>query len=166
MRTPAKRMAMCAMMAALCVVLMLLGAVLELGVYAAPLLGGLCFIPVGQVYGKKYHMILFAVSAILCFLFVPNIEQNLVFTGLLGWYPIVHPSLQKLPKWLRLPVKLLLFNAIIVGIEYLVMTVLVPEVMGGVLIWILLALGNITFLAYDFMLPRLKHLLVRITKNL
>lgn len=166
MKTSARRMALCAMMAAVCVVLMVLGAVLELGMYAAPLLAGLCFIPIGQKYGRKWHVLLFAVAAVLCFLFVPNIEQNLVFAGLLGWYPIVRPSLQKLPKWTRLPVKLLLFNAIIVAIESLVMLVLVPEVLGGVLLWVLLGLGNLTFLAYDFMLPRLEVLLGRITKLL
>lgn len=166
MANKARRMALCAMMAALCVVLMVLGAVLELGMYASPLLAGLCFIPIGQKYGRKYHILLFAASAVLCFLLVPNIEQNLVFAGLLGWYPIVRPGLQKLPRWLRLPVKLALFNVIIIAIEALVMLVLVPEVIGGVMLWVLLILGNITFLAYDFMIPRLDTLLRRITKLL
>ena len=66
MRNTAKRMALCAMLAALCVVLMVLGAVLELGMYAAPMLAGLLFIPVGQKYGKKYHGILFVASSLLC----------------------------------------------------------------------------------------------------
>lgn len=166
MRENAKRMALCAMMAALCVVLMVLGAVLELGMYAAPMLAGLCFIPIGQKYGRKYHLILFVASSLLCFMFVPNIEQNLIFAGFLGWYPIAHPGLQKLPKGLRLLVKLLLFNAIVIAIEWLVITVLVPDVMGGTLLWIMLILGNLTFVAYDFMLPRLQVFLQRISKLL
>jgi len=93
MRFASKRMALCAMVAALCVVLMLLGAVLELGMYACPLLAGLCLIPVGQKYGRKYHILVYVVSGLLCFLFVPNIEENLLFVGLLGWYPIVRPCL-------------------------------------------------------------------------
>lgn len=166
MRENARRMALCAMMAALCVVLMVLGAVLELGMYAAPMLAGLCFIPIGQKYGRKYHLILFVASSLLCFMFVPNIEQNLIFVGFLGWYPIAHPGLQKLPKGLRLIVKLLLFNAIVIAIEWLVITVLVPDVMGGTLLWIMLILGNLTFVAYDFMLPRLQVFLQRISKLL
>ena len=162
MKTSARRIAMCAMTAALCVVLMVLGAVLELGMYACPLLAGLCLVPIGKGYGRRYHITAFAVTGILCVLLVPNIEENLMFIGLLGWYPILFPRLQRLPRWLRLPVKLLIFNAVVIAIEYLVMTVLVPEVLGGVFLWILLILGNVTFLLYDWMLPRLEGLMVRI----
>ena len=165
MKTAAKRMAVCAVLAALCVVLMLLGAVLELGMYAAPLLAGLSFIPVGKLYGRKYHGILYVVSCILCFLFVPNIEQNLMFLGLFGWYPILHPVLQKLPKIICWAVKLLIFNGIVIAIEWLVVTILVPEVIGGALLWVLLALGNLTFIAYDLLIPKVDILLGRIVKH-
>lgn len=154
------------MMAALSVVLMVLGAVLELGMYACPLFAGLCFIPIGQKYGRKYHITLFAASSLLCFLMVPNMEENLMFAGLFGWYPIVRPSLQKLPKVLRWIAKLAIFNVVVIAIEWLVMTVLVPETIGGVLLWVLLLLGNITFLAYDFMIPKVEVLLGRIGKLL
>ncbi len=156
MKTAARRMAACAMMAAISVVLMLLGSILELGMYAAPILAGLCFIPVGQKYGRKYHIVLYVATDILCFLFVPNIEENLMFAGLFGWYPIVRPLLQKLPKFLKLMVKLAVFNIVIVVIEWLVMTVLAPETVGGVLLWVLLILGNITFLVYDCLIPRVE----------
>lgn len=46
-------MATCTMMTALCVVLMWPGAILELGVYIAPLFAGLCLIPIGLKYGKN-----------------------------------------------------------------------------------------------------------------
>ena len=162
MKTSAKRMAMCAMTAALCVVLLLLGAVLELGMYACPLLAGLCLVPIGSRFGRKYHIITFAVTSVLCLLLVPNIEENLMFIGLLGWYPILSPKLQKIPRLLGWLVKLIIFNAVVIAIEWLVMTVLVPEVIGGVFLWILLILGNITLLRYDWMLPRLENLMVRI----
>ena len=42
-----------AMMAAVCVVIMLLGAVVDLGTYAAALLAGVAMIPYGQEYGRK-----------------------------------------------------------------------------------------------------------------
>lgn len=152
------------MMAALCVVLMVLGAVLELGMYACPLLAGLCFIPIGQKYGRKYHLILFVATALLSFFLVPNIEENLIFAGLFGWYPILRPVLQKLPGVLRWLVKLAVFNGVVVTIEWLVMTVLAPEAMADVMLWVLLALGNVTFIAYDFLIPRLDALMGRIVK--
>lgn len=166
MRTSTKRMATCSMMAALCVVLMVLGAILELGMYACPLFAGLCFIPIGQKYGRKYHITLYVASSILCFLMVPNMEENLMFVGLFGWYPIVRPVLQKLPKVIRWICKLVIFNVVVIAIEWLVMTILVPEAIEGTLLWVLLILGNITFLAYDFMIPKMEVLMGRITKLL
>lgn len=166
MKTAAKRMAACSMLASLCVVLMVLGAALELGVYACPLLAGLCFIPVGQKYGRKYHVMLYVATGILCFLFVPSMEENLMFAGLFGWYPIVRPSLQRLNKWIGWIAKLLLFNVTVIAIEWLVMTVLVPEIMEGIFLWILLILGNVTFLAYDLMIPRWEGLTIRLAKLL
>ena len=166
MRFASKRMAICAMVAALCVVLMLLGGILELGMYACPLLAGLCLIAVGQKYGRKYHMLVYIVSGLLCFLFVPNIEENLMYAGLLGWYPIVRPLLQRLNKWIGWAVKLLIFNGAVIGIEWLVMTVLVPEIMETWLLWALLILGNITFIAYDLMIPKWEGLTLRMAKYL
>ena len=166
MRTATKRMAVCAMLAALCVVLMLLGAILELGMYAAPMFAGLCFIPVGQKYGRKYQTMLFAVTSVLCLLLVPNVEENLMLVGFFGWYPILRPALEKLPKLLGVFLKLVIFNAAVIAIEWLVMAVLAPEVMETGLLLVLLALGNLTFWLYDFLIPRLSKLTARLTKLL
>ena len=154
------------MMTALTVVLMILGAVLELGMYACPLLAGVFFILVGEKYGRKYHVMLYAVSAVLCFLLVPNIEQNLIFAGFFGWYPIIRPSLQKLPKILSWIVKFGIFNGVVLAIEWLVMRILVPEAVGSAILWVLLILGNITFLFYDLMIPRMEILMRKIAKLL
>ena len=154
------------MMTALTVVLMILGAVLELGMYACPLLAGVFFILVGEKYGRKYHVMLYAVSAVLCFLLVPNIEQNLIFAGFFGWYPIVRPGLQKLPKILSWIVKFGIFNGVVLAIEWLVMRILVPEAVGSAILWVLLILGNITFLFYDLMIPRMEIMMRKIAKLL
>ena len=148
-----KKIASGAMLAAACTVIMLLGAVLELGMYAAPLLVGLLLIPYGQKYGAKYQLVVFAAVSLLSFMLVPNIEQNLMFTGLFGWYPVLRPALQRLYKVPRLISKLLIFNMTVIAIEALVMLVLVPEAMGGILMIILLVLGNATFLLYDYIIP-------------
>ena len=158
----AKPMAYCAMTAALGVVLMVLGAFLELGIYAAPILVGLCFVPLGKLYGWRWQLSLYIVTGILCLLLVPNIEQNLLFIAFFGWYPMLHPVLQKLPAVLRWICKLAVFNAAIVGAEWLVMKVLAPEVIAPVFLAILLLLGNVTFVVYDFLIPRMDLLLQRI----
>lgn len=161
-----KRLTVCAMMAAVSVVLMLLGAVLGLGMYAAPLLTGLVLIPIGKKYGRKYQIMLWIVISALCLMLVPNIEQNLMFAGLFGWYPIAYPSLQRLPRLLRMGVKLLLFNCVVIAIEAAVLLLLAPEAMEAWFLLLLLGLGNVTFLLYDYIIPKTEFLLRRFMKLL
>ena len=159
-----KRLTICAMMAAVSVVLMLLGAVLQLGTYAAPLLTGMVLIPIGDRYGRKYQVMLWLVISVLCFMLLPAAEQNMMFAGLFGWYPIAYPTLQKLPRLLRLPVKLLLFNGVVIAMEALLLWVIAPEAMELTMMLLLLALGNVTFLLYDYLIPKTELILRRIMK--
>ncbi len=165
MNASSKRMASCAVTAALGVTLMLLGGVLELGMYACPLLVGLSLVPLGEQYGRKYHALVFLTVSLLSFLLVPNVEENLVFAGFFGWYPIARPALQRLPKGLRRGAKLLLFNGAIVAVEWLVTAVLAPAAMDGVWLWVLLAMGDLVFLAYDHLIPRAGLLLRRLRRR-
>lgn len=159
-----KRLTICAMMAAVSVVLMLLGAVLQLGTYAAPLLTGMLLIPIGNRYGRRYQVMLWLVIAVLCFMLIPAAEQNMMFAGLFGWYPIVHPTLQKLPKLLRQLVKLLLFNGTVIAMEALLLWVIAPEAMEPGMMLVLLALGNVTFLLYDYLIPKTELIIQRILR--
>ena len=159
-----KRLTICAMMAAVSVVLMLLGAVLQLGTYAAPLLTGMVLIPIGDRYGRKYQVMLWLVISVLCFMLLPAAEQNMMFAGLFGWYPIAYPTLQKLPRLLRLLVKLLLFNGVVIAMEALLLWVIAPEAMELTMMLLLLALGNVTFLLYDYLIPKTELILRRILK--
>ena len=154
------------MMAAVCVVLMLLGSIMELGMYAVPLLIGLLLIPIGDTYGRKYQTMLWLVISVLSLMLVPSMEQNLMFFGLFGWYPILYPRLQRLPNLLRILVKLLLFNGAVIAIEALVMLVLVPEVLGTGMLAVLLVMGNVIFLLYDRLIPKTNALLSRFVKLL
>ena len=150
-----RKIAAGAMMAALCVVIMLLGAVIDLGTYAAALLAGIAMIPYGQKYGRKYQTMVFAASAVLGFMLVPNIEQNLMYLGFYGWYPILRPGLEKFPGLSGYMAKFIVFNVCFISIEALVMLVLVPEAMGSVLFVIFIITANVTFFAYDYMIPLL-----------
>lgn len=160
-----KRVATCGMMAAVCVVLMLLGSLLELGIYAAPMFAGLCLVPLGEKWGRKYQATLWMAVSLLSFLLVPNVEENLVFFGFFGWYPILRPTLQKLPPFLRFVLKLLLFNLAIILMEALVLYLLVPEDMTGGFLLVLLAISNLVFLLYDSIVPKTDILLSRLIRR-
>ena len=141
------------MTAALCVVIMLLGAVLGLGIYISPMLAGIGLIPVGNTYGKKYHTMLWIAVSILCFMLVPNVEENLMFLCLFGCYPLIRPFFQKLPGVISLIVKLLFFTVVFATLELMIVRVLVPEPVGNGLLILLVLLGVITLMLYDFILP-------------
>lgn len=155
-------MAFCAMTGALCVVLLLLGGIVELGMYAMPMLAGLAMIPAGERYGRSYQAMVWVTVSVLAFLLVPQVEENLLFFAFFGWYPMVRPRLQRLPRLLRVVCKALCFNLPVALVETLVMLVLVPQAMEPMFLGILLAMANVTFWLYDFVVPRFDVLLGRI----
>lgn len=161
-----QRMAICGMTAALGVVIMLVGAIADLGMYASPMFAGLCLLPIGQKFGKKYQLMIWLAISALSFMLVPNIEENLMFFALFGFYPILYPSFSKLGKLPRIIAKLLFFNVVAISLEALVMLVLVPESLGSIFTIILLVLGNLTFIVYDLLIPRMELILTRILERI
>ena len=149
-----KRIAVCGMTAALSVVVMIIGGVLGLGMYASPMIAGICLTPIDRKYGARYQWTLWAAVSLLSFILVPNAEQNLMYLCFFGLYPIVQPLFEKLPRKLGWVCKLLYFNVTVIAVEALVMLVLVPEVMGTAMLIVLLLMGNVIFVCYDFLLPR------------
>lgn len=166
MKKNSKRIAVCGVTAALGVVIMLLGAVLGIGMYLAPMLVGACLIPIGREWGAKYQILLWAAISLLCLMLVSDLEENLMFLGLFGWYPILRPTLQKLSPVLRVVVKLLIFNVVVIALELLLLLVLAPESMGAAWTALLLILGNVTFLIYDFVIPKFELLAAKYLKRI
>ena len=57
--------------------------------------------------------------------------------------------------------KLVDFNSITIGIELLVMLILTNQSEKSWILVALLALGNLMFLLYDYLLPRFEYVLAR-----
>lgn len=148
-----RKIALCGMMSALSVVIMAIGAVLGIGIYAAPMLAGLLILPLGMMLGRREQLLVWISVSLLCLMLISDWEQNLMYLCLFGPYPILYPLFQKLPKGLRLMSKLAFFNLVTVVAEALVLLVLVPEPLSAGMIIALLALGNLTFLLYDRLIP-------------
>jgi len=154
-----KAVALGGIMSAMCVVIMLLGALIGVGIYVAPMIAGICLIPTGKKYGVKYHISLWLVVSILSLLIVPDVEEGLIFFCLFGFYPIVQPYFQKLPRIARIIGKLAYFNIVTVSVEYVVIKLFVPEAVELPFAILLVAIGNVTFLLYDRVIPRSDRLL-------
>ncbi len=166
MDTKAKRMAYSGIFVALCVVMMFVGSVLELGMYASPLFAGMILMFLGNTYGRSWHFKMYLATSVLCILLVPQPEANLMLAGFFGWYPILRPTLEKLPKILSWTVKIIIFNVTIIIIEYVVITFLIPEILEWWMIALLLALSNATFIMYDILIPRLSRVMTYYAKKL
>ena len=154
-----KPIALGGIMSAMCVVIMLVGAIIGVGVYVAPMIAGLCLIPTGRKYGVRYHALLWITVSVLSVLIVPDIEESLMFFVLFGFYPIAYPYFMKLPRIVRFIAKLVYFNAVILVIEYLIITFFVPETLSFPMAIFLLGIGNFTFILYDKIMPKADRLL-------
>ena len=109
---PAKIIAVCGILAAVSIVILLLGAILGIGIYLAPMIAGGSLLLIRRAYGVKYQVILWLAVSVLSLILVPSLEQNLMYLCLFGCYPIFCPYLLGLKKVIRLLVKLLYFNAV------------------------------------------------------
>ena len=111
-QSPAYRLALCAMMAAVAVVLMFSSSLIPILTYTAPILASLALLPVLSEFGRKYAWLTWGVAALLALLLCTDREAAFFFL-FIGYYPIVKPALDRIPsKALRLCSKLALFTLV------------------------------------------------------
>lgn len=155
-REQSRRMALCALMAALSCVILLLGGFLPLATFAGPILAMICLIPPVCEYGLRAGLLTYAASALLALILVADKELALFYV-FLGYYPAVRPLLNRIRgRRLRIAAKSTLF-AISVTLMYLLILYLfrleavVQEFAGysPFMLILLTALGIATFLLTD-----------------
>ena len=104
-------MAYCGIVTALCVALMLLGAVIPIAMFIAPAVAGFLVATVCVECGMQLALTAYAAVSLLALLFVPDKEVALIFVFLLGYYPLAKPKFERIrPAVLRIVCKLLLCN--------------------------------------------------------
>lgn len=154
--TPASRMALGGVLAALAVVIMSLGGLIPIATYVTPMLCTMLLQAVLLTCGTRVAWAWYGAVALLGLLLCPDKEAAAVYV-FLGYYPIVKPKLDGLkPAWLW---KGLLFN-VSIGLMYVLllqvfgMAELSAEFaeLGLVMLLVLLAMGNVTFFLLDRLL--------------
>lgn len=151
------KIALCGVLSALSVVVLLVGNVLQIGTYAAPMLASFLLIPVLEDYGKKYALLLYAVVSLLSLFLVPDKELVLFYVLVLGYYPVLRVRLNNIRRGvLRWMAKFGCFNAAVVVMYALLIVVLAPPELvqefaaeGTPMLLALLALGNLSFWLCD-----------------
>ena len=163
--------ALCGIFGALALVVMLSGGILPLATYLSPMLAGLLVLPVVCEAGRSAGWIFYAGIALLGLFLLPDKEPAILFCAFLGYYPLVKFSLEKLPKPLRLLLKVVLFNAAVLAAYRLMlhlfgMAALQQEFAGMTGGWLtaLLVLANLTFWMYDLAITRLFALYIRVLR--
>lgn len=150
--------------AAICLLLMFMTGMIPLSSYILPAMAGIVLIGVGQESGPKTAMLVYGVTSLLGLMIVPDRESILLFIMLLGYYPILRPRLQRLPRIPRFILKLLLLNAVVL-LFYLIMKYVfaIPDmadfVKFGAIFFLLLV--NFTFFMYDFLISQILVVYIR-----
>ena len=160
----AKQLALGGVLAALAVVLLLLGGVIPVGTYLAPMLASLPLIVLLTELSRGLCLGWYALVSLLGAALCPDRETAFFFV-FLGWYPVAKPALDRLPRLPRIAAKLLLFNLAVAALYALLILVFRLEALvqeaketGFAMLLVLAALGNLTFLFYDLLLQRLSLL--------
>ena len=157
-KSAAAKVAYPAVLGALALALVYLGAAAPTGSWGIVALAGL--LPAAAVIsvGLKAGVLCWAAAAVLAFLLVPDKFCALLFAALFGPYPMVKSLAEGLRKKpVEYLLKLAFFNASFT-LLYLTMRGAVlgslPQALGGSA-WVLYGAANLVFLAYDYGFSRL-----------
>lgn len=155
-KTESQKIALCGVLGALSVVLLLVGAALQIGTYAAPMLAAFLLIPVLDEYGPKYALLLYATVSILSVLLVPELELAFFYVFVIGYYPVLRQQLARIKSTLlRWVIKFAVFNGATVLVYLLLFALLGPAILDEMLadgvgmLAALLATGNLSFWLCD-----------------
>ena len=154
--SPASRMALGGVLAALAVVIMSLGGLIPIATYVSPMLCAILLQVVLLSCGTRIAWAWYGAVAMLAVLLSPDKEAAAVFV-FLGYYPIVKPKLDKTRLgWLW---KGLLFNGSIAVMYFLLLKLFGMAELGAefqefglVMLAVLLIMGNVTFFLLDRLL--------------
>jgi len=155
-------MALCGVLCALALVILLLGGVIPAALYACPMLAMLVLLPILSECGPRLAGAAYGAVAILAVLLVPDKELAAVYV-FFGCYPLLRPRLERLPsRPLRLLAKLAFCNAAIFLMYALLLFVFQLDALteeyasaSRLMIGALAAMGNVIFLLLDRAIGRM-----------
>lgn len=170
MKNKTKNTAICGLMTALSVVLMMLTTLVPVFMYVIPIVTGLVVLFVADVSDKKWATGVYFSTAFLSLLLITDKEAALTYTLFFGYYPLIKDIIEKTPKALGWLLKLILFNVSAVGIgviSFYLFGVSGEEYneFGEYTIPILLIMANVAFVLYDFCLTKNRFLLMRFSES-
>ncbi|MGN1418108.1 MAG: hypothetical protein ACI4W6_02135 [Acutalibacteraceae bacterium] len=156
-------------------VIILMPTAIEIFVYALPAFAGLITAFCVIELNKKWALGVYAATSIIGLLVITNKEAIMMYVAFFGYYAIVKSILEsKLPKVAEYICKFLIFNVSVVAATFILIKVFaIPfdEIMGiesDSVFWrkfavpIMLLLGNVVFILFDFLLTRVITLYINV----
>lgn len=157
--------AVCGMVAALSVVIMML-TVIPVMTYSAPAFAGILLMVIVIEINKKWAFGVYVAVGILSLLLAADKEAAVMYVAFFGYYPIIKAILEsKLPKILEWISKFLIFNVTMVASYFVLIRVFGLSMddmneLGKYGPLILLAMGNVVFVVFDIAITRLATLYI------
>ena len=160
-RNQTRKLTVCSMLAALGVVLLWLGSIVEVvDISMAVIASLLCVFAVIE-YGKGAPWMVFAVTAILSLILVPQKTPAVMYAVFFGYYPILKEKIERLPRLSAWLIKEAVFNVALVLMLFLSRALLFGTQAQTDLLYLAVALlAELVFPIYDIALTRLISLYV------
>lgn len=170
MKNKTKNTAVCGLMTALSVVLMMLTTLVPVFMYVIPIVTGILVLFVADISNKKWAVGVYFSTAFLSILLITDKEAALTYALFFGYYPLIKDTIEKLPKAVSWILKIILFNIAAVGIgviSFYVFGISGDEYdeFGKYTVPILLIMANVAFVLYDFCLTKNRFLLTRFSEK-
>lgn len=149
-----RRITACAVCAALGIVIMTLGSIVEVLDLSTAALASMILIFAVIEIGGPWPWLTYAATGLLSLLL--PLKTAAIFYILAGYYPLVKEKLERIrSRVLTWIIKLLGFNAVLI-ICYIIVKhiLLLPDTFDG-LSWLAIPIANITFILYDIALTRI-----------
>lgn len=156
------KIALCGVMSALSVSIMLLSYFPAL-TYAIPAIAGVVFIILVIETDVKWALSAYAATCVLVMLLAEP-EAKLMFVAFFGYYPIIKGVIERLRRPLvEYLIKFAVFNVAVIAAYVVIIYVLdmpIEEMgdLGKYSSLVLLGMGNVTFFVYDFAVSRIVEL--------
>ena len=150
-----KKVTLSAMLAALSVVILLLGSFVEIVDLSAAALASFLVVFAFLELGAGYAVLLWASATVVSLLLFPGGAS--LFYAAIGLYPLLKSFLEKLPIALEWVLKMLTCNVVLAAYILLGKFVLMlpDEVLTTWLLWVFIPFANLVFILYDIALSRL-----------
>ena len=165
-----RHMVTSALLCALAVVSLGMGALIELFDLTAAAVAAIVLLPILLCYGTRYALLSYAVTAVLGVILMPQSLGSWMFAALTGYYPLIKKKLDRLPRVLAWTAKMAIVAAVLfayLGLFYFIamggegnfldaLVLGIGEGEGGVIMaWATVGLMVFTYVLFDILIDRL-----------